>query len=176
MMAIPSPTAQQAANAGVNIPTTPPRFAVRDESALMALPPLKYLDRYRCIIAQSFHLVYGASGSGKTFWVVDCAMSLVADGLHVLYIATEDLINLRYYVASWRMAHPNATGILTWLEMQEGIDLQDPGQVVDLLDTIDPCKFDCIVIDTLREAHTGDENSSQDTACVNRAIQRLVSL
>jgi RecA-family ATPase len=44
-----------------------------------------------------------------------------------------------------------------------------------LIETIEPYQYDYIVLDTLREAHSGDENSSQDTARINRAIQRLIA-
>jgi AAA domain len=155
--------------------TSPPRYSVRDEAALLALPALRYLDRELCLIAGAYHLIYGASGSGKTFYAVERAMRQVAAGRRVLYIATEDQSNLRYAVAAWRQAHPDAGGALAWLDAPDGLDLQDHTQVAELLATIGPDPYDHIVLDTLREAHSGDENSSQDTARLNRAVQRLVA-
>ncbi|WP_223688466.1 AAA family ATPase, partial [Streptococcus pneumoniae] len=38
-----------------------------------------------------------------------------------------------------------------------------------------PYEYDLIVLDTLREAHSGDENSSRDTSVINRALQRIIS-
>lgn len=152
-----------------------PRFAIKTEQALYDLPPLTFLDRELALVAESYHLIYGASGSGKTFFTVERAMRQVAAGKRVLYIATEDLSGLRYRVAAWRKAHPDAQGRLTWLDMPRGLDLQDHKQIAELIETISPYEYDHIVLDTLREAHTGDENSSQDTARINRAVQRLVA-
>jgi hypothetical protein len=152
-----------------------PRFTIGTEADLMALSEVRYLDRDLGLIASAFHLVYGASGSGKTFFVIERAMRQANHGRRVLYIPTEDVSGLRYRIAAWHKAHPEASGHLTWLRMPEGLDLQDHKQVADLIETIQPYRYDHIVIDTLREAHTGDENSSQDTARINRAIQRLVA-
>ncbi len=152
-----------------------PRFTVAAEDVLYALPALRYLDRDLVLCASAFHLLYGASSSGKTFYAIERAMRQAGMDRRVLYIATEDVSGLRYRVAAWRKAHPEAGGQITWLQMPEGLDLQDHRQVAELLETIRPYEYDHIVLDTLREAHSGDENSSQDTARINRAIQRLVA-
>ncbi len=151
------------------------RLEIATEDELMDLPPLQFLDRDLGIIAGGYHLIYGASGSGKTFFAIERAMRQATQGRRVLYIPTEDLQGLRYRVAAWRRAHPEAIGRLTWLKMPDGLDLQNPNHVAALLDTINPYQYDLVVIDTLRESHTGDENSSQDTARLNRAIQRIVT-
>jgi len=62
------------------------RFVVGTEDELVALLPLRYLDRDLCIVAAAFHLIYGASGSGKTFYAIERAMRLAEHGLRVLYI------------------------------------------------------------------------------------------
>jgi len=165
-----SPTA-----APTDSPADSRRFSIGTEDELMALPPLRYLDRELGIVAGGIHLLYGASGSGKTFFAIERAMRQVALGRRVLYIATEDQQGLRYRVAAWRKAYPAAEGRLTWLKMPDGLDLQDHHQVAELLDAIAPYQYDHIVLDTLREAHSGDENSSQDTARINRALQRLAA-
>ena len=154
--------------------STPLRFAVAREDALMDLPPVRYLDRELGLVAKSFHLIYGASGSGKTFFAIERAMRQVSLGRHVLYIPTEDVQGLRYRIVAWRKAHPDVSGHLTWLQMPTGLDLQDHAQVAELIEAVEPYHYDHIIIDTLREAHSGDENSSQDTRRINRAIQRLV--
>lgn len=152
-----------------------PRFEVASEDALMELPPLSYLDRDLGMIAGGFHLIYGASGSGKTFFAIERALRQVSLDKRVLYIATEDLQGLRYRVSAWRKAHPEASGRLTWLKTPDGLDLQNPEHVAALLSAIQPYEYDLIVLDTLREAHSGDENSSRDTSVINRALQRIIS-
>jgi len=161
--------------APVTTVTDSPRFSVASEDALMNLPPLAFLDRDLCVVARAYHLIYGPSGSGKTFFAIERAMRLASAGYRVLYVPTEDLSGLRYRVAAWRKAHPEASGRLTWLQMPEGLDLQDHGQVADLLEAIEPYKYDLVTVDTLREAHSGDENSSQDTRRINRAMQAIIS-
>ena len=153
---------------------TGPRFTVSTEEKLAELPPVRYLDRELGLVAKAFHLIYGASGSGKTFFAIERAMRQVALGRRVLYIPTEDVQGLRYRLAAWRLAHPDAGGRLSFLEMPEGLDLQDYNQVAELIEAVTPYEYDHIILDTLREAHSGDENSSQDTRRINRAIQRLV--
>jgi predicted ATP-dependent serine protease len=96
-------------------------------------------------------------------------MRQVAAGHRVLYVATEDMQGLHYRVVAWRKARTDTAGKLTWLKMPEGLDLQDHSQVAELVEAIEPYQYDHIVIDTLREAHSGDENSSQDTRRINRA-------
>jgi len=152
----------------------PARFAVAREEALMDLPPVRYLDRELGLVAKAFHLIYGASGSGKTFFAIERAMRQVSLGRRVLYIPTEDVQGLRYRIVAWRKAHPDVAGHLTWLQMPIGLDLQDGDHVAELIEAVQPYEYDHIIIDTLREAHSGDENSSQDTRRINRAIQRLV--
>jgi KaiC/GvpD/RAD55 family RecA-like ATPase len=156
----------------VSVPA--PRFVIRTEDDLAKLPPLQWLQPEE-LLSKGYHLIYGASGSGKTFYAVRRAMLSAEAGRRVLYVATEDLTGLKHRVAAWRRAFPERQGLsLTWLEMPEELDLQDTGQVHDLLTTIRSCAYDHIIIDTLREAHSGDENSSQDGAAINRAIQRII--
>jgi len=150
-----------------------PRFIIRSESDLAQIePPTWLLDNE--LQKGGYHLIYGASGSGKTFYALDRTLRAAALGARCLYIATEDLAGLRVRVAAWRYHHQDAGGRITWLEMPEGLDLSDQGQVHELLTTIGGIGYDLVTIDTLREAHTGDENSSMDMAAVNRAVQRLI--
>lgn len=152
----------------------PARFTVRGLSDLAAIQPPSWLLTDE-LIAGAFNLIYGQSGSGKTFYAIDRALRVAGSGKLVLYIATEDLAGLKMRVAAWRAAFPEIdTRTFAWLDMSEGLDLSDQRQVNELLTTVQPLGFSLITIDTLREAHTGDENSSQDMAAVNRAIQRLI--
>lgn len=152
----------------------PPRFTIRTLGDLASVQPPRWLIHEE-IVAGAFNLIYGASGSGKTFYAIDRALRVAAAGKRVLYVATEDLAGLKIRVSAWRVANPQAdvTGF-TWLGMEEGLDLSDNRQVDDLVSAVNGLGFDLITLDTLREAHTGDENSSQDMAAVNRAIQRLI--
>lgn len=151
----------------------PPRFIIRTEAELADLPPPSWLLPDE-LLRGGFHLVYGASGSGKTFYALDRALRAASMGARCLYIATEDLTGLKLRVAAWRHFHPDAAGQLVWLEMPEGLDLGSSAHLGELLATLHGLELDLITVDTLREAHTGDENSSQDMAAVNRAVQRII--
>jgi len=160
-------------------PTTPtnshelPRFTVRTEGELATLPDPSWLLTDE-IQRSGYHLLYGASGSGKTFFAIDRALRAVAAGARCLYIATEDLSGLKVRTAAWRAHNKGMGGALAWLDMPHGLDLSDVTQVYDLMIAITGLDLDLITIDTLREAHTGDENSSQAMAAVNRAIQQMI--
>lgn len=149
------------------------RFILRTEDDLASVAPPEWLLTDE-IQRRGYHLIYGASGSGKTFYALDRTMRAASTGARCLYVATEDLAGLKMRVAAWRYANPNTPGRITWLEMPEGINLADAVQVDELIGSIAGLSFDLITIDTLREAHAGDENSSQDMAAVNRAIQRII--
>lgn len=149
------------------------RFALRVEEDLADIPDPEWLLQDE-LQRGGYHLLYGASGSGKTFYALDRSLRAAAAGACCVYVATEDLIGLKVRVAAWRSFNASAGGRLTWLEMPDGLDLSDAGQVDEMLAALAGQQFDLITIDTLREAHTGDENSSQDMAMVNRAIQRLI--
>jgi len=152
----------------------PARFIVRSvaDMAGIKLPGWILIDE---VVEGGYHLLYGASGSGKTFYALDRALRLAATGKYVLYIATEDLAGLKARVTAWRKAHPTVnTATFSWLDMPEGLDLTDHKQVDELLAAVQPLGFNHFTIDTLREAHTGDENSSQDGAAINRAVQALI--
>lgn len=154
--------------------TTPcHRFTIRTEEDLAVLPPPEWLLPGE-LMRGGFHLIYGASGSGKTFHSIDRALRAAAEGARCLYIATEDLTGLKMRVAAWRYFHRDAPGRIIWLEMPQGLDLASVTQVDELVSTLTGIGLDLITLDTLREAHTGDENSSQDMAAVNRAVQRLI--
>jgi hypothetical protein len=150
-----------------------PRFIIRSEAWLDTIPPPRWLLEGE-LLAGAFNLVYGASGSGKTFVALDRALRVAAAGHRALYIATEDLPGVRQRVRAWRQHYSEHSGRLDILEMPEGIDLAAPSQIDALLEVLSGQAYTLITIDTLREAHTGDENSSTDMARVNRAIQRII--
>lgn len=126
------------------------------------------------VLRGGYHLIYGATGSGKTFYALDRSMRVAAQGGRCVYIATEDIGGLIARRKAWE--HHNRRVPETWhrLDLPEGIDLADPAQVDELLAALAGLELDLITIDTLREAHTGDENSSQDGRAINAAVQRLI--
>lgn len=121
-----------------------------------------------------YHLIYGATGSGKTFVALDRSMRAAAQGGRCVYIATEDIGGLIARRQSWEHHHQHAPATWRRLDLPEGLDLADPAQVDELLDVLAGLELDLITIDTLREAHNGDENSSQDGRAINAAVQRLI--
>jgi hypothetical protein len=154
-------------------PPNAPRFIIRPESWLDTLPDPEWLVEGE-VLARAYQMIYGAAGCGKTFIAINRALRVATAGYRVLYIATEDLSGIRQKVRAWRRHHRTMEGYFTILDMPDGLDLADHRHVSELIDTISPENYHYIVVDTLREAHTGDENSSGDTSRVNRAIQRII--
>lgn len=148
------------------------RFAPRLRSDLDSVRPPKWLLKNE-IVAGGYHLTYGPSGSGKTFYKIDVVRRVLAlDVGPVIYIATEDTAGLRVRVLAQEIAHGAPFDKFMWIDAD--LDLSNPNDVEELIVGIAPHQPAYIVIDTMREAHSGDENSSQDMRAINRAIHRII--
>lgn len=121
-----------------------------------------------------YHLIYGATGSGKTFYALDRSLRVAAQGGRCIYIATEGVYAIIVRRQAWEHHHQQRPDTWHRLDLPEGLDLANAFQVDELLGALAGLEIDLITIDTLREAHRGDENSSQDGAAINAAVQRLI--
>jgi adenosyl cobinamide kinase/adenosyl cobinamide phosphate guanylyltransferase len=126
------------------------------------------------VLRGGYHLIFGATGSGKTFYALDRSLRVAAQGGRCVYIATEGIYAVIVRRQAWEHHHRQRPASWHRVDMPEGIDLADPAQVDELLAALAGQELDLITIDTLREAHSGDENSSQDGRAINAAVQRLI--
>lgn len=162
------------------IPSTPitpagtrRRFRVLTIEELMQEPDLEW-QVPDLVPRRGMGLVFGESGTGKTFLVLDLALS-IASGLpflgrdvkqgRVVYVAGEGRLKAR--VAAWQAAHPGAnTDSLRVVPAAP--DLADPREAETLREDIEAAagnQVDLIVLDTWTRVTPGkDENSNSDTS------------
>ena len=131
-------------------------------------------------------MVFGASGTGKTFFVLDQALSIASseiDDWHgfkvkhvpVVYLAGEGHFGLRARIAGW-LAYKNVSGA-DMLISTSADDLNKPGGVEKVIAEIS--RYDkqpgLIIIDTLNRFMLGDENKADDTRTFLDACARLTN-
>jgi KaiC/GvpD/RAD55 family RecA-like ATPase len=127
-------------------------------------------------------VLYGAPGCGKTFLVLDLALTIAAGrerwfdhrvkGGRCVYIAAEAGEGIRNRVAAWAQARWNGNDDLDFEALMIPPDLMKPEHVKRLIEIIG--KADLIVIDTLsRAAPSADENTGKDMNQIIDAVKRL---
>lgn len=161
------------------------RFRLLGSADLQALPPLAWCVR-GVLPAHGLASVYGPSGSGKSFLVLDAAAA-IADGADwfgyrvkpapVVYCALEGEAGFRVRVAAWEEAKGRRLPAGLRLVLQS-FKLTDPQDVADLAAAVLTAGAGAVVIlDTLnRAAPEADENASADMGRIleaAKALQRL---
>lgn len=154
-------------------PKAPPqRFRLMTAAELAALPPLDYRIK-RVLPMFGLAAFYGASGTGKTFLILDAAMS-AADGLTwfgyrakacpVVYVGLEGSAGLPQRVKAYRIARGEDAGRNVRF-ITAPLSVLESGDLRDLASTIRAARAGegVVIIDTLNAAAPGaDENSSED--------------
>lgn len=161
------------------------RFRLLGSADLHALPPLAWCVR-GVLPAHGLASVYGPSGSGKSFLVLDAAAA-IADGAEwfgyrvkpapVVYCALEGEAGFRVRVAAWEQAKGRRLPAGLRLVLQS-FKLTDPQDVADLAAAVLTAGAGAVVIlDTLNRATPeADENASADMGRIleaAKALQRL---
>lgn len=136
--------------------------------------------------AMSTSMIYGESGIGKTFVSLDMACSIatgqdwqgtkIKQGI-VVYLAGEGNYGIRQRVASWAKVH-GADGLDNLLISNKAIDLDAPAsatEIISAIKTITSEDIRLIVIDTLNNHMSGDENSARDTRAMLNACNIVSS-
>ena len=135
------------------------RFRLLRADELDDLPPLRWLVPGE-IPAESLGVVYGPTGSGKSFVVLDYAMG-IAQHSPVVYIAAEGAHGYAARKLAWCKHHGKTAGQLYFIA--DAPNLLDAGQVADLVATVAEVRPVLIVVDTLaRTMVGGDENTQRD--------------
>jgi hypothetical protein len=155
------------------------RERIVDTDGLLALPPVEPLIE-GWLGLNTLAMLYGASGSGKSFAALDMAAH-VATGLcwhghevrqgKVLYVIGEGAWGLGRRALAWE----NRYGIRPPIQWHVGAgDLTDPNWVEELGDVLAEDLPDLVVIDTYARSTAGmDENSSKDTGLVVKHMDQL---
>jgi hypothetical protein len=148
-------------------------FLTRGSSFLGQPSPLPWLIK-GWLPAYSTAMVFGESGIGKTFFALDMACSIACgipwqgiktDEGVVVYLAGEGNYGMRQRIASWCIEH-GMEKLDNLLISNKPIDLDSPSAASEVLSAIyemtkEPVKL--VVIDTLNNHMSGDENSARDT-------------
>lgn len=131
----------------------------------------------------SLAVLYGASGSGKSFIALDIALR-VATGepwqskhIHaasVLYVAAEGVGGLGDRVDAWSSQYKLTPPLDDMHFVTIPVNLFDEGWTDALVSLVRLGDFKLVVIDTLaRSMDGGDENSARDVAIVVSAAERI---
>ncbi|MDA7720187.1 AAA family ATPase [Alphaproteobacteria bacterium] len=136
------------------------------------------------ISENSFCVMYGAPGSGKSFCALDIGLSIAA-GMpwhdkqtqqgSVLYIAGEGVGGLKRRVKAFH-THHGLSSIGSFHVLQQAVNFRDEMSVQRLLRSIDRVggDFSAIFVDTVARALPGsDENSATDMGAFVDACDRI---
>jgi putative DNA primase/helicase len=128
-------------------------------------------------------MVHGASGSGKTFVVLDWCLRMASGGgdwcgnkakhSTVIYLAGEGHHGLKGRIAAWKH-HNGVDKVDMWLS-KGGCDLNTANGYSHVLHQINSVpRPSMIVVDTLHRHLDGDENSAQDAKTMLDACNKLM--
>lgn len=129
--------------------------------------------------ASSLGMMFGGSGTFKSFIALDAALH-VAHGLPwlgritkaapVLYIAAEGGAGLWARINAWHKARGLKWGEVPFYVVPHAVDLTaDAWRVVDAAQALG-VRFGLVVVDTLSQTYSGEENSANEMAAYFREI------
>lgn len=158
------------------------RYKLLSDDDLCKLPPLQW--RIKKVLPQTgLAAIYGASGSGKSFLVLDALQSLAAGRewfgyktkpCNVLYCALEGEGGIAGRVAAYRIQHGATAQNIHYLV--QPFSLLESGDIQDLAQAIKAAGLgaDVVVLDTLNRAAPGaDENDSKSMGQIIAASKQL---
>lgn len=140
------------------IDTTRWQFASVDD--VLNLPPIDWLIP-RQLPARGLSMLYGASGSFKSFLILDMALKLALDNHNVLYIAAEGEHGYRQRLEAWIKHHDAKPRNITFVLGQ--VDLFNSEELTEFARLVERYKPHLVVVDTFAMCSgEADENSSRD--------------
>ncbi len=146
------------------------RFRLLTADDLDKLPPLRWLIDKE-IPAESFMVLYGPTGSGKSFVALDYALRIAQDA-PVVYVAAEGAHGYAARKLAWCRHHKRPAGKLYFIAVAP--NLLDMGQVAEVVATVAEVKPVLVIIDTLaRTMIGGDENTQRDMGLFVAACDRI---
>lgn len=147
-------------------------FLTRATSFLAQPAPLEWAVK-RWVPASGTTMVFGESGAGKTFVTLDLACSIAAGrdwmgnrtkrGV-VVYLAGEGNYGIRQRVAAW-CRHHGVEELDNLLISNKGIDLDSASaaaQIIAAVRELTDADSVIVVIDTVNNHMSGDENAARD--------------
>ncbi|WP_426110416.1 AAA family ATPase [Massilia sp. PWRC2] len=165
----------------------PMRFNVLSGADLSQAPPLRWMVR-GVLPLDGLAALYGPSGSGKSFLVLDVAAAVAAGAFDwfgrrvtqcpVTYCALEGEAGMGKRIAAWSM-HNNKSVPDSLRFVAQPFDILDGKDVNDLAKAVQSAggAGGLVILDTLNRAAPGaDENSSVDMGRIIAAAKRLQGL
>lgn len=133
-------------------------------------------------------VVYGPSGSGKSFWALDISMTIAQGALwvgyasrkgRVVYIAAEGVSGARKRFEAYAIAHGVSLSALDIYVIPDAPNFMRAGDSLELIKCLKALGgVDLVVVDTWAQTTVGgDENSGRDLALALshcRAVQQAV--
>lgn len=139
------------------MPNSPFRLIPAD--SLGDLPPTESLGGTH-LVARGLNVIFGASGTYKSFYTLDLALTL-AQSVPIVYVAAEGVGGLCRRVQAWREYRELELGQLHFI-CQE-VNLLKTPSVVGLIKSVEAIKPAMVIFDTYaRCIPGGDENNSKD--------------
>ncbi len=129
-------------------------------------------------------LLFGESGAGKSFVVLDMALSIatgkdwhnhpVKQGA-VFYVAGEGQGGIAKRCLAWSKHHDTLLNDIPFFVSHQAINLPDSENMINLMAEIEDSqqKPALIVFDTLARCLNGDENSASDTSAFIQALDTI---
>ena len=164
------------------ITDTTPRLNLVTAAEARSRPPMPFLVQ-GMVPARGVAQLFGPSGQGKTFVVLDLALS-VANGLPwlghkaersgpVVYVLGEGANDVGSRVDAWLAAHPEGNDDNLLLSEEQGISLLDPAQIDGIIADL-PEDVALVVFDT-QAIHTAgaEENSAKDMGLLVAHLRKI---
>lgn len=161
------------------------RYKLLTDDDLAKLPPLRWLIK-KVLPETGLAAIYGASGSGKSFLVLDALQSLTAGRdwfdyttkpCNVLYCALEGEGGIAGRVAAYRIHHGSTSPNIRYLV--QPFSLLEKADIDDLAKAIKANRQNAkvVVLDTLNRATPGaDENDSKSMSHIINGAKKLQEL
>lgn len=179
---------QQAPVIGATPPDFDGKFAVFRADAATRRPPIKWMIK-GVMPKADIAVIFGASGSGKTFVALDMAMAVargvdwrghrVAEAQRVLYIAAEGSGGMGGRIKAYCGEHKVSPSDIDLSVMYAAPNFMDRGDISEVLKAVVAAGgFDVIVVDTFAQVTPGaNENAAEDMghALANTRVLRDAS-
>ena len=137
----------------------PPKFQLLKANDLDDLPPVEWLVDGE-IVRGGLNVLYGASGSGKSFISLDYAERISQDHT-VVYVAAEGASGYGDRHRAWKIHHKQDPQGLHFII--EPLNLLQQDEVMLFIESLRAINPDMIIFDTLARCMVGgDENSARD--------------
>ena len=161
------------------------RYALLSDADLCKLPPMQWRIK-KVLPEKGLAAVFGASGSGKSFAVIDMSQAIAAGHewfgykskpCNVVYCALEGEGGIAGRVAAYRIRHGATAQNIRYLV--QSFSLLERGDITELAQAIQAIGggAEVVILDTLNRAAPGaDENDSKSMGQIIAAAKELQTL